>query len=142
MSRPVDLARYRRALALLDEAAALGARPLDGAELSTLYDGGKVSKKPRSIRVTDEQIAALEEIAVVLTERRHDLAALAGGELTPYTAMRVALHVGIETLQGELGIVPDRKEREVWRAALDEARSAGVPPGEILDLAKRARGER
>lgn len=101
--RAVDLARYRRGLQLLDDAAALGVRPIDEADLVNVCDGGS-TVKPTSVRLTDDQAAALEQLAPLLTERRPDLAALAGGELTPYTVLRVAIHLGIVQLRNECGL--------------------------------------
>lgn len=100
----VDLARYRRGLQLLDEAAALGARPIDEADLVNLCDEGGSAVKPTSVRLTEEQAASLAELAPLLTERRPDLAALAGGELSPYTVLRVAVHLGIAQLRNECGL--------------------------------------
>jgi hypothetical protein len=131
----VDLARYRRGLELLDEAAARGARPINEAELEALNDeGGRV--KPTSVRLTEDQAVTLEQLAPILTERRPDLAALGGGELSPYAVLRVAIHLGIAQLRTECGLPDDERERAAWWEAVTWARGAGMTPDELEGIAR------
>ena len=62
--------------------------------------------KATSIRLTADQERALERLAPVLAKARPELAALAGGALTLYATLRVALSIGIQELEKQVGLEP------------------------------------
>ncbi len=95
----VDLAAYRRGVELLDRARREGARPVGVDELEGMM-GNQV--KAITIRLTADQLALLERMAPVLAEQRPDVAALAGGEVSTYAIMRIAVAYGLKQLEEEL----------------------------------------
>ena len=86
-------------------AKALGACPVRLADgwadvASANDDGGGDEMKSMSVRLTEEQQAALERLAPVLTRKRPDLAGLAGdGGLTTYSVLRIAIAIGLADLE-------------------------------------------
>ena len=106
----VDLPRVRAALLELDRLAGVGVRPLSDADLEAV-DREVVPMKVTSVRLTTGQEAELERLAEALQRLRPELSALArGGELSPYTVLRLAIDRGLRELArdvardaGELG---------------------------------------
>lgn len=94
----IDLSRVRAALRALDELVGK-VRPMESEELSASYAGWSETMKMMSIRLTGGQVAELARLAVDLQQVRPDLAALArGGEMSPYTVLRLALDRGLRAL--------------------------------------------
>jgi hypothetical protein len=55
-----------------------------------------------TIRLTADQVATMERLAAALAEQRPDLVALAGGELSTYAMLRIAVGYGLKQLEQEL----------------------------------------
>lgn len=115
-ARPLDLARYRRGLELLDKAAALRPCPerlavlfAEGEALDTdtegeaLRGGRMATKVPTSVRLTEAQRVELERLAEELSAARPDLVALGSGDaLSSYAVLRLAVARGLMALRAEL----------------------------------------
>jgi hypothetical protein len=99
----VDLGRVRAGLRMLDDLRAT-VRPMTGADLLAAFaDTRSDTMKMKSVRLNDAQVAELERLAVELQRVRPDLAALArGGELSPYTVLRLALDRGLRALADDV----------------------------------------
>ena len=95
--------RARAALRTLDELRAT-VRPMTGADLLAAFaETRSDTMKMKSVRLNDAQVAELERLAVELQRVRPDLAALArGGELSPYTVLRLALDRGLRALADDV----------------------------------------
>jgi hypothetical protein len=55
-----------------------------------------------TIRLTADQVATMERLAAALAEQRPDLVALAGGELSTYAMLRIAVGCGLKQLEQEV----------------------------------------
>ena len=96
--------RARAALRTLDDLRAT-VRPMTGADLLAAFAETRsdTKMKMKSVRLNDAQVAELERLAVELQRVRPDLAALArGGELSPYTVLRLALDRGLRALADDV----------------------------------------
>jgi hypothetical protein len=95
----VDLPRVRAALRALDDLAGK-VRPMGSDELSACYARKwSDAMKMVSIRLTGGQVEEMARLAVELQRVRPDLAALArGGEMSPYTVLRLAVERGLRAL--------------------------------------------
>jgi uncharacterized membrane protein (DUF2068 family) len=55
-----------------------------------------------SMRLTADQVVTMERLSAALAEQRPDLLALAGGELSTYAILRIAVGYGLKQLEQEL----------------------------------------
>lgn len=96
----VDLPRIHAALAVLDRLAG-AVRPVGLGEIEAMTQ--EASVKATSVRLTAAQEAELERLALELQRLRPDLATLArGGELSPYTVLRLAIDRGLRALADDV----------------------------------------
>jgi hypothetical protein len=54
------------------------------------------------MRLTADQVATMERLSAALAEQRPDLVALAGGELSTYAMLRIAVGCGLKQLEQEV----------------------------------------
>lgn len=103
MSDVISLPRYRRGIAMLDAAALMGAGPMTEDDAHDAREEPMPTKpaatKPTSVRLRPEQVEALDRLAPALTALRPEVAALAGGELGPYSLLRLAIALGLAELE-------------------------------------------